>query len=284
MVTEAEPLRPVAGSGPWRGLMGLTAAETRRWLPWRSLILVAVGLGALALVSAIWWVAGSQVEANFRLGSLLYPFFALWAIALTLVTAAAAQGAVAGEVEEGTAAWLVGMPVARPAFVVSKVLGAVPGVLAAVFGAGLFAYPVFSHASTVQIETFTAMDIVEAASRPIGSEGFTVLPAFSDHLGVLIQISLFLLVLVALMVLLGALFRSESIVLGVGVVIAVGLFAIGFVGVAGLVDSTPAGLIAGVLAAVNAEAEPLGKPVLVSLLWIVGMTGLAVARFQRREL
>jgi hypothetical protein len=143
---------------------------------------------------------------------------------------------------------------------------------------------VFSYASTIQIENFTARDIIETASRPIGADGFTVLPAFSDYLGVLIQMSLFLLVLVALMVLLGAFFRSESIVLALGVVIAVGLFVVGFVGVAGLVDSTPAGLISGVLAGVSGEAAPLVKPILVSLLWIVGMTGLAVARFQRREL
>ena len=58
---------------------------------------------------------------------------------LTLVVAAAAQGAVAGEVEDGTASWLIGMPIGRPAFIVAKVLGAVPGVLVAVFGTGLIA-------------------------------------------------------------------------------------------------------------------------------------------------
>ncbi len=284
MVTEVAPLQSITGSGPWRGLIGLTGAEARRWLPWRSLVLVGVGLGVLALNFVIWRIAGADTEVNFRLGSLMYPFFTLWAIALTLATATAAQGAVAGEVDEGTAAWLMGMPIGRPAFIVSKVLGAIPGVLVAVFGAGLVAYPVLGYASTFQIENFTANHVFEVASRPIGSDGFVDLPSLSDYLGVLVRMSLFLLVLVGLMVLLGAIFRSTAIVLGLGVVLAVGLFMVGMVDIAGVVDVTPAGLISGLLDSVQAEPAPLAGPVLISVLWILGLTGLAVVRFQRREL
>ena len=284
MVIEAVQLPPITGSGPWRGLAGLTGAETRRWLPWRSLVLIGVGIGVLVLIFVIWSIAGAEAEVNRQLGGLMYPFFSLWAIALTLVTATAAQGAVAGEVEEGTAAWLMGMPIGRPAFVVSKVLGAIPGVVVAVFGTGLIAYPVFSYASSIEIKNFTAQDVVHVASRPIGSDGFVDLPAVSEYLGVLVRMSLFLLVLVALMVLLGALFRSTGIVLGLGVVVAVGLFMVGIVDIAGLVDATPAGLISGLLDSVQAEPAPLAGLVLVSLLWILGLTGLAVARFQRRDL
>ena len=284
MVTEAAPLQPITGSGPWRGLNGLTGAEARRWLPWRSLVLVGVGLGVLALTFVIWRLAGAEAEVNFRLGSLIYPFFSLWAIALTLATATAAQGAVAGEVDEGTAAWLMGMPIGRPAFIVSKVLGAIPGILVAVFSAGLVAYPVFGYASTFQIENFTTNDVLEVASRPLGSDGFAELLPFSEYLGVLVRMSLFLLVLVALMVLLGAIFRSTGIVLGLGVVLAVGLFVAGIVDIAGVVDVTPAGLISGLLDSVQASPAPLAGPALISVLWIFGLTGLAVARFQRREL
>jgi hypothetical protein len=262
----------------------LTAAEARRWLPWRSVVLIGVGLGVLVLIFAIWRIAGAETEANLRLGSLMYPFFTLWAIALTLATATAAQGAVAGEIDEGTAAWLMGMPIGRPAFVVSKVLGAIPGVIAAVFGAGFIAYPVFAYASSIEIVDFTTQDIVDVASRPIGAEGFVDLPAIAEYLGVLVRMSLFLLVLVALMVLLGTIFRSTVAVLGLGVVLAVGLFMVGLVGIAGVVDATPAGLIAGLLDSVQAEPAPLAGPVLVSLLWILGLTALAVARFQRRDL
>jgi len=284
MVIEAAPLRPISRSGPWRGLSGLTAAEARRWLPWRSVVLVGVGLVVLVLIFAIWRIAGAESEMNLRLGGLMYPFFSLWAIALTLATATAAQGAVAGEVDEGTAAWLMGMPIGRPAFIVSKVLGAIPGVLAAVFGAGLIAYPVFAYASAIEIENFTAQDIAQVASQPIGADGFVDLPAVSEYLGVLVRMSLFLLVLVALMVLLGAIFRSTGAVLGLGVVLAVGLFMVGIVDLAGVVDVTPAGLISGLLDAVQAEPAPLAGSVLISLLWIFGLTGLAVARFQRRDL
>jgi len=282
MVTEALPLQPITGSGPWRGLTGLTGAEVRRWLPWRSLVMVVVGIGVLVLFFAIWRIAGAEAEG--RLGVLMIPFFSLWAIALTLVTATAAQGAVAGEVDEGTAAWLMGMPIGRPAFIVSKVLGAVPGVLAAVFGAGLIAYPVFSYASSVEIRAFSARDILDTARMPIGSDGFMELPATSEYLGLLVRMSLFLLVLVALMVLLGAIFRSAGMVLGLGVVLAVGLFVVGVMDIAGVVDATPAGLISGLLDAVQAESAPLVGPVLVSLLWTFGLTGLAAVRFQRRDL
>ena len=81
MVTEAAPLQPITRSGPWRGLNGLTGAEARRWLPWRSLVLVGVGLAVLVLNFVIWQIAGADTESNIRLGSLMYPFFTLWAIA-----------------------------------------------------------------------------------------------------------------------------------------------------------------------------------------------------------
>ena len=122
------------------------------------------------------------------------------------------------------------------------------------------------------------------AGKPIGSDGFLELPAASEYLGLLVRMSLFLLVLVAVMVLLGAIFRSTGVVLGLGVALAVGLFMVGMVDIAGVVDVTPAGLISGLLDAVQAEPAPLAGPVLVSLLWIVALTSLAVVRFQRRDL
>ena len=72
--------------------------------------------------------------------------------------------------------------------------------------------------------------------------------------------------------------------LGLGVVLAVGLFVVGIVDIAGVVDVTPAGLISGLLDSVQAEPAPLARPALISVLWIFGLTGLAVARFQRRDL
>ena len=284
MVTDAARLRPITRSGPWRGLIGSTGAEARRWLPWRSLFLIGAGLLVLAAVFAIWWFAGTQSVANLRLGGLMFPFFGMWAIVLTLATAAAAQGAVAGEVDDGTASWLVGMPIGRSAFIVSKVLGAIPGVLVTVFGTGLIAYTVLAYASSIRIVDFTVRDITDVAGPRLGSIAFTELPASAEYLGMLMRISLFLLVLVALMVLLGAIFRSEAIVLGLGVIIAVGLFLVGFIGIAGAVDVTPAGLISGLLDAVQAEPAPLAGPALVSLLWVTALTGLAVVRFQWREL
>jgi ABC-type transport system involved in multi-copper enzyme maturation permease subunit len=284
MTTEAATLRRITAAGPWRGVVGLTGAETRRWLPWRALGLIVASVAVMALVFAIWWFAGSQNEANYRLGSLMYPFFALWGIVLTVTTAAAAQGAVAGEVDDGTAAWLIGMPVGRPAFVVSKVLGAVPGVAATVFGAGFIAYPVLSFAASKEIIDFTGADLFYAVQSTVLSDGFAALPAFGEYLGLLLRLTLFLLVLVALMVLLGTLFRAQAIVLGLGLVLAIGLFVAGLLDLPGIVDATPAGLIAGVLAAIQSDPAPLAAPLLVSLGWIAVATLLAVARFQRREL
>jgi hypothetical protein len=284
MVTETVALRPITGVSPWRGLPGLTGAEVRRWLPWRTLVLVVVGLAVLAAAFAIWWFAGSQNEVNYRLGSLMYSFFAFWGVVLTLAVTAAAQGAVAGEVDEGTAAWLIGMPVGRPAFIVSKVLGAIPGIVLAVFGTGLIAYPVLSYAANIRIEDFTARDVLDVADHAVATEGFANLPAASEYVGMLTRMALFLLVLVAVMVLLGAMFRSQMIVLGLGVALAGGLFAVGLLDVAGLTGAAPAGLISGLLDAVRAEPAPLALPVLVSLLWIAGLTALAVLRFQWREL
>jgi len=284
MVTDAARLRPITRSGPWRGLIGSTGAEARRWLPWRSLFLIGAGLLVLAAVFAIWWFAGTQSAANLRLGALMFPFFGMWAIVLTLATSAAAQGAVAGEVDDGTASWLVGMPIGRSAFIVSKVLGAIPGVLVTVFGTGLIAYPVLAYASSIRIEDFTVRDITDVASARLGSIAFAEMPTASEYLGMLARISLFLLVLVAVMVFLGSFFRSEALVLGLGVVIAVGFFLLGFLDVAAAVSLAPAGLISGLLDAVQAEPAPIAAPVAVSLLWIAVLTAIAMLRFQRREL
>lgn len=284
MTTEAAALHRITAAGPWRGVAGLTGAETRRWLPWRALGLVAASVVGMALVFAFWWFAGSQDEVNFRLGTLMYPFFALWGIVLTVTTAAAAQGAVAGEVDDGTAAWLIGMPVGRPAFVVSKVLGAIPGVTATVFGAGFLAYPVLSFAASKKIVDFSGEELFSVVQSTALSDGFAELPAFGEYLGLLLRLTVFLVVLVALMVLLGTLFRAQAIVLGLGLGLAVGLFVTGFLDVPGAVDATPAGLIGGVLAVIQSDPAPLAGPIIVGLGWVVALTLLAVARFQRREL
>jgi len=282
---ESMPLRRKTGHSHLRGLAGLTAAELRRWFPLRALVL-AVGGSGLVLGIYVIWASVPATQSNPRLATLLYPLMAVWAGLLVLVMVAATQGATANEIDEGTAAWVLAKPVARPAFVLSKFLAAIPGVLlGAVAIPGAVARLVLVRAETKGDTEFTVGDVI-ALTR--GSkwdrDEFTTLPPVSRHLGTLMLISVILLLIVAVMILLGTIVQSRAAIFLAGLAAPIGLLIYGILGQKQIIEVTPAWAFDSLLDLIADNPAPLFGPVVVTALWIALILGTSIAWFSRREL
>jgi len=278
MTGEATTLRRIETAHPLRGLGGLLAAELRAWFPWRALFLTIAGVGVFALIYVPWRVRGVN-----QLGVLFYPFVVLWIAMLLLSVVSLTEGSVLGEIERGTASWLVGMPIARPAVVVAKFLAAATGVTAAVFAAGAPLYPLLVDASRAGVTEFTLSELSEVTATPIGAWGtYTTLPGWGTYLATLAAISMFLVFVVAVMILLGTTLRSRAAVFGFG------LGVVGLLGAAALAGSptaaSPAGLVVAVANVAQGNEASFAVPIVATSLWTGVLLALAVWRFNRREL
>ena len=272
------------GGGPVRGLAGLTAAEVRRWFPWRALALAATGVALAVTVYAIW--SGSAGAEDPRLGTYLFPLFALWIVVLVLVMVATAQGAMANEVEDGTAAWVVAKPVGRPAFVLSKFLAAVPGVIVgAIVAPSIVVRELMYRAEAKGDTSFTAEEVL-ALLDPSSSalDEFTTVPPLGRYLGTLTLVTAVLLLIVAVMILLGCVVRSRAVLFLIGLALPIGLLVLSTVGPAEIVELTPAWAFASLLDTILDDPAPVLAPTVITAAWTAGVMLLAVTWFSRKEL
>ena len=278
MTAEACDLPRVTTAHPLRGLGGMLAMELQIWFPWRWLILSATGVGVFALVYIPW----TLTEAN-QLGSLLYFFFALWMIVMFLAVVALTEGSVLGEIEGGTAAWLTALPIARPAVITAKLAAAAAGITAVVFTVGLGTYPLLSAASKKGVTEFRFDELSEILSGPIGMWGrFTRLAELGEWLLTLGAAAMLLTFVAAVMMLLGTVLRSRTLVFGLGLAV-VGVFgALAMTG--SFADASPSGLIGVIVDSLQAKPAAFATPLLASAVWIVAVVLLAAWRFNRREL
>lgn len=186
------------------GFGGYLWGEMLPWLGWRGLLRLVVwtglanGLLYLSVVTS-WdpgWITLESLDEAVDWVSL----FAL--VGAVLVTV----GPVVGERRRGTAAWVVSQPVSRGTYVLGKVAAHGLGVaVAMVFVPGLVAYWWLPH--------------VEHA------RGFAPpLPPLGRYLAALGVVALLGIFLVALVVMLGTLFRQRSVVTGIALIVVVLLF------------------------------------------------------------
>jgi ABC-type transport system involved in multi-copper enzyme maturation permease subunit len=278
VTTDTSALRRKEAVYPLRGFGGVLGRELRVWFPWRWLILTAAGFGVFALVYLPW----AATSANL-LGPLLYFFFGLWLVVMLLAVVSLTEGSVLGEIDNGTAAWMAALPIARPSIILAKFVAAAAGITAIVFTVGLVVYPVLDSASQRGVTEFSRDRLAETLAAPIGMWGaFTTLPELGDWVVILAAVAMLLSFVAALMMLLGTLLSSRSLVFGLGLVI-VGAF--GALAVAGsAAEASPAGLIGGIVDALQDKPFDLGAPLLATALWILVVLLLAVWRFNRREL
>ncbi|MEA3510579.1 MAG: ABC transporter permease subunit [Actinomycetota bacterium] len=277
MTADTATLQRIETVSPLRGLRGMLRVELRAWFPWRVLFLTIAGFGVFALMYAQWRAGASEF------GSLLFPFFGLWIAMLLLSVVSLTEGSVLGEIERGTASWLVAMPIGRPAVILAKFLAASAGITVAVLVTGSALYPVLLEASGWGRSEFRVSELAEVTGGPIGMWGrFTSLVGFADWLALLLALSVFLMFLVAVMMLLGTVIRSRTAVFGLGLAV-VGVF--GAIALAGSYSAaSPAGLIRVIIDVAQGKNPSVTIPLAASLLWTALVLALAVWRFDRKEL
>ncbi len=280
----SDRLAPATGRGPLRGLAGLTAAELRRWFPTRALVLAALGSAVPAVVFVIW--SGGANAANPRLGVYVYSAFGVWIVLLVLAMVATTQGAMADEIENGTASWVIAKPVGRPAFVLSKFVAAVPGVLlGAVVVPGIVLRMLIAEAERHGDTEFSAGDVYRILQPEGGGRGeFMALPPLERHLGALTLLSVLLLFIVAVMILLGCAVRSRAAVFLVGLAVPIGLLVFSILGPSEIVEITPAWAFDALLAMIRNDAAPVLAPAVLTGAWTAGIVAAATAWFARMEL
>jgi len=123
-VQEQQSLQPVTAQGWRRGFANLLHKElgqwwsTRRW--WVQLLIWLVLLNGITTLmmldnpAAIGFTPAEQAQDIVR------SFFMMGAVVTAIGVITTAQGAIVGEKQLGTAAWIMSKPAARPAFILAK--------------------------------------------------------------------------------------------------------------------------------------------------------------------
>jgi ABC-type transport system involved in multi-copper enzyme maturation permease subunit len=264
-----------------RGLGGLTRAELRRWLPWRAVGFTLLGLGLLGLLYANWLVQPAKI-----LSELVVLFLWLWIGVLMLATVAMTQSVVAGEISQGTAAWVVAKPVARPAFILSKFVAMVPVVVVAMVGIpGLAARRLLGVAESNGRTDFDGQDLIRLIEDPSSRSTFKPLMDLDIYLGMLALMVVLLLVIAAAMILFGCVLRHATAIFAIGLMVPIALIVLANVNIDHQILSlTPAWAMESMKDGIAGNSAAVLGPSVVAALWTVGMLGAATWWFSRREL
>ena len=267
-MASASVLQPVRERGWRQGFANLLRKEngewwhTRRW--WlQSLLWLLIINGILAV--GIWVVPifepAEAVGTMENLGIFiqLMAWFPMFAVIVII------QGAVIGEKQSGTAAWIMSAPVSRSAFILAKlVANAIGFFVTVILLQGLVAY--------VQLSL---------------SEG-SLLPIV-PYLVMLALLSLYLLFYLALTLMLGTFFDTRGPVLGIAMVVAIGsMLSIGnfFAGFLPWIVVLLPESIPGILT-LMVQGEPLPDvwpiPIILMSGYSLLFTVLAIWRFGREE-
>ncbi|MFA9437456.1 MAG: ABC transporter permease [Candidatus Bathyarchaeota archaeon] len=251
-----------------RGFANLLRRESDKW--WRtrrwqvqSLLWLLIVNGILAI--GVWVVpimepaeAGSLIE-NMVIFMKLMAWFPMFSVIVI------AQGAIVGEKQSGTAAWVLSAPVSRSAFILAKFIGNAVAFLVILIG----------------LQGFVAF-----AQLSLSVGGVESLQPFLAGMGLL---SLYLLFYLALTLMLGTFFSSSEPVLGISIAVAIGsMWELGgmFSGlVPGISLVLPESLPSLVVAVVSGETLPSVWPIpIISIsLYTVLFVALAIWRFNREE-
>ena len=267
-MASASVLQPVRERGWRQGFANLLRKEnsewwhTRRWWT-QSLLWLLIVNGILAV--GIWVVPifepSEAVGTMENLGIFiqLMAWFPMFAVIVII------QGAVIGEKQSGTAAWIMSAPVSRSAFILAKlVANAIGFFVTIILLQGLVAY--------VQLSL---------------SEG-SLLP-LAPYLAILALLSLYLLFYLALTLMLGTFFDTRGPVLGIAMVVAIGsMLSIGnlFAGFLPRIVLILPESIPGILTFL-VQGEPLPDvwpiPIILMSVYSLLFVALAIWRIKREE-
>lgn len=255
-------LRPVAGRGPWLGFGNLARNEAAQWTRTRSAwvqplvwltILVAPLLLPLVFMRELF-----AAETGGTFESALEMVFQMGGLALPIGAVIVLHGAIIGERQTGTAAWVLTKPASRTSFVIAK------------FAVHTLALLVVA----LLLPTSVAYGVLSWEAG-----GALPLWRYAAAVGLL---GLNLAFYAALTLMLGALARNRGTVLAVGLAVLVGADVVLAV-VPALAHAGP--WLLGRMATVLAQGGPLVTPwpLLAVPLWISAFLALAVWRVRREE-
>jgi ABC-type transport system involved in multi-copper enzyme maturation permease subunit len=249
------------------------------WFPWRVVVLTLAGLGVFLSIYVPWRLTGVN-----QLGPLLFFFLGLWVAVVLLATVSISEATVLGDIQRGTASWLVSMPISRNAVIVAKFIAASSGMAVAILLTGGLLYPLLQAAERVGVTSFTPHRLTEVTSAPIGMWGqFASLPDPGAFGMMLVAMWLLVVFLIAVMILLGALVRSRTLVFGLGLAVFAAMVAAWF-GARDALEASPIGLVGALSEGIQNRAMTVAVPAAATIALSLGLVALAAWRFQRKEL
>lgn len=262
---EERPLQPVVVGG-WRGgLSNLLNKELGQWwrtrMWWVQLIIWVLILNGITTIVMIEDSQTADMTIAQQLADVVQIFLLMGATAISIGVVSTVQGAIVGEKQLGTAAWVMSKPASRQAFVLAK---------AAAYGLGFIVTAVLIPA--IILFTQTRLLFVLPLS----------LVPFLGGVGLLVLSMLFYLTLTLM---LGTLFNSRGPITGIGVALVLsGLFFKGMFPPA-VLAITP-WLLPDISAAVTLGVtlpDNWYVSAVISGCWVVVFTAVALWRFAREE-
>ena len=267
MTTAISPLQPVTNRGPLRGFGNLFGHEMRLWWGTRKwlihlLIWVAPLNSLIALVTYDLVQNATGQSPQQALAEVSEVFMVILTLGSAIGVIASVQGAIIGEKQLGTAAWLLSKPMARPAFILAKLV-----------------------AHTL---SFLALAIILPALVFAGQMLWLwQLPlAWAPFLAALSVTTLHLLFYLTLVILLGTLFNDRGPVAGVSLAILLGGLVLTQFLPMELLSPTPVLLVqaASALATGQSLPQPVAAiAITATAVWTVLFIGFALWRFAREE-
>jgi ABC-2 type transport system permease protein len=256
-------LQPAGGSG-WRlGLGNLLDNEnrrwwgTRRWLAQLVLWLVLIN-GLVAVVAAA--SAGEGLAPAEVYAEIADVFTGALAITTAIGVVAMAQGAIIGEKQLGTAAWVMSKPASRPAFVLAKLFAT---------GGALLVLAVLVPSAVYYAETLLFAGLAPGLGTLAAAVGLLVL-----HL----------LFYLALTLALGTFFAGRGAVTGIGIgLIVAGMILGGALQPLAQVLPWPLMNIARLVLLEAPLPEGWQVPAAATAVWVVVLMAAALWRFSREE-
>ncbi len=266
-MTAQMELQPVTTEG-WRsGFGALFRRESRRWWGTRRWVVQAVmwaallnGFLAFGLFVMPQMLALRGEPVGDTLEALPANFFAMGALGCGIGVIILAQDLVFGERQSGTAEWLLSKPVSRTAFILTKFLANVPGMLL----------------TMVIAPTACAAALYRAADLP-----FTVMQMVAPAALLLLHLMFYL----ALTLLGGVMARSREMVLAISLgSLLGGALLVNILGPVGIVTPWPLPNVMGALALGEALPGVLLIPVIATAALTAICLAAAVILFERQEI
>ena len=194
----------------------------------------------------------------------LIPFMRLAGLGMVIGVLVIAQGAIIGEKQSGTAAWVLSKPVSRSGFIMSKLAG---------FGLGILGVMCVLEGTFLYIQIW----LTTGVQIPL-----------LHYAGMLGLVFLDLLFYLTLSIMLGTIFNSRGALIGIPLVLIFSSMLIPNIP-AWLISIMPWNLLDNLtqpaLALAVVQGQPIQSftPIIATVIWCISFIGIAIWRFQREE-